>query len=118
MPRGIRAKKTPRKELKEMRKKQLINLPEDQKDFIGAVVRLAEQSGLETTQTEIIRILVGREMARGPEAFVAQLKKLQLKARYDDLERREAELKAEKETLAAELGTNQRSGRSTEPVVA
>lgn len=81
------------------RKKQLINLPDDQKDWIMRVVELAVESGEECNQTEVIRAVVGHAMAEPAESFVTRLKKLKLKVRLDDIERRSAALEAEKAKL-------------------
>lgn len=87
------------------RKKQLINLPDEQKAWIMRVVELARSAGQETSQTEVIRALVGSAMHEDPESFVTKLEKLKLKARLDDIERRAAALDKEKEELTEALQT-------------
>lgn len=88
------------------RKKQLINLPDDQKAWIMRVVQLALDRGQDCNQTVVIRALVGSAMAEEPESFVDRLSKLTLKAKIDDIERRAAALAAEKAKLTEALAEN------------
>lgn len=81
------------------RKKQLINLPDDQKAWIMRVVQLAIERGQDCNQTVVIRALVGSAMNEDPESFVTRLEKLTLKAKLDDIDRRAAALEAEKAKL-------------------
>lgn len=85
------------------RKKQLINLPEDQKGWILRVVELAKAAGQETNQTEIIRALVGNAMREDPELFVTKLEKLKLKAKLDEIERKKTALREEEERVTQQL---------------
>lgn len=90
------------------RKKQLINLPDDQKAWIMRVVELANERGQDCNQTVVIRALVGKAMSQEPESFVIGLEKLTLKAKLDDIERRAAALAAEKAKLTEALGQDGR----------
>lgn len=85
------------------RKKQLINLPDDQKAWIMRVVEIATQQGQDCNQTVVIRALVSSAMSENPESFAGRLAKLTLKARLDDIERRSAALEAEKAKLTEAL---------------
>lgn len=85
------------------RKKQLVNLPDDQKAWIMRVVQLTIESGQDCNQTDVIRALVAHGMAEDPESFVTRLSKLKLKAKLDDIERRSAALEAEKAKLTAAI---------------
>jgi hypothetical protein len=84
-------------------KKQLINLTEQQKGWIASVVTNSLDAGQGTNQTEIIRALIDQAMVQDPEAFVGHLAKLRVKARLDDIARREKALQEEKEKLTNEL---------------
>lgn len=86
-----------------MPKKQLINMTEQQKSWISDVVAAAAKDGQEITQTEVIRALVDQVMVQDPESFVGQLNKIRLRAKLDDIERREKELRDEKEQLSEAL---------------
>lgn len=88
------------------RKKQLINLPDDQKAWIMKVVQLAIENGQECNQTAVIRALVGRAMTEDPESFVSKLQQLTIKAKLDDVERRKAALDAEEARLKEALNGN------------
>lgn len=81
------------------RKKTLINLGEQRKEWVKRVVELGVQAGNETNQTEIINVLVDQAMIEDPESFVVKLGKLKLRAKLADIERREAAIQAEKERL-------------------
>lgn len=95
--------KPPKQAPVDQRKKQLINLPEDQKGWILRVVELAKAGGQETNQTEIIRALVGNAMREDPELFVTKLEKLKLKAKLDEIERKKAALAEEEERVTQAL---------------
>jgi hypothetical protein len=84
-------------------KKQLINLTEQQKGWIASVVTNSLDAGQGTNQTEIIRALIDQAMVQDPETFVGHLAKLRVKARLDDIARREKALQEEKEKLTNEL---------------
>lgn len=96
------------------RKKQLINLPDDQKAWIMKVVQIANDRGQDCNQTVVIRALVGSAMAEDPESFVDRLSKLTLKAKLDDIERRAAALEAEKAKLTEAL---ERDGNGREELL-
>lgn len=81
------------------RKKTLINLGEQRKEWVKRVVELGVQAGNETNQTEIINVLVDQAMIEDPESFVVKLGKLKLRAKLADIDRRENALRAEKERL-------------------
>lgn len=103
MPRSKQIDKPVETGYVDKRKKTLINLGEQRKDWVKRVVDLAVQAGSETNQTEIINVLVDQAMIEDPESFIVRLGKLKLRARIADIERRESALQAEKEKLAAEV---------------
>ena len=81
------------------RKKQLVNLPDDQKAWIMSVVQLAIDRGQDCNQTMVLRAIVGSAMQEDPESFVGRLEDLAKKARLAEIERRFAALEAEKAKL-------------------
>jgi hypothetical protein len=83
--------------------KQLINVTEQHKGWITSVVTEAKKAGQETNQTDIIRALLDQAMVQDPETFVQHLAKMKVRARLDDIARRERALQEEKEELTSAL---------------
>lgn len=86
-----------------LNQKQLINVSEQHKEWIKGVVSAAGEAGQETNQTDIIRALLDQAMIQDPETFVQHLAKMKVRARLDDIARREKALIEEKEQLTSEL---------------
>lgn len=87
--------------------KQLINLSEEQREWVARVVeasKASDQFPEPTSQTEVIRVLIAQAMVEDPESFVGKIGKWKLKAKLDDVTKREESLKREKEELVAMLG--------------
>lgn len=86
-----------------LNKKQLINVSEQHKAWIGRVVQSARENGQEeTNQTDIIRALLDQAMMQDPETFVGHLAKMRVRARLDDITRRKQAILDEEAELIRE----------------
>lgn len=89
--------------------KQLINIGEQRREWIRQVHKIAN-----VPINEVMRCMCDGAMAEDPESYAVRIKKYQAKQRLEDIERRERDLRAEKEKLVSEIekhGELARSGK-------
>lgn len=89
--------------------KQLINIGEQRREWIRKVHELAS-----VPINEVMRCVIDQVSVEDPESYAGRIKKYQTKQRLEDIERRERDLKLEKEKLVSELekhGEPARTGR-------
>lgn len=93
-------KKTKESEGAQVSNKTLVKLGEERVAWLRSIIELSEGK---TSQTEILKLLIDQARVVDPETFMAKLGKLKLKAKLDEIERKEKELQAEKDKLTSQI---------------
>lgn len=88
--------------------KQLINIGEQRREWIKKVHELAN-----VPINEVMRCVIDQASVEDPESYAVRIKKYQAKQRLEDIERRERDLKAEKEKLVSEIEKNGELARTS-----
>lgn len=78
--------------------KQLINIGEQRREWIRKVHELAS-----VPINEVMRCVIDQVSVEDPESYAGRIKKYQARQRLEDIERRERDLRAEKEKLVSEI---------------